>query len=146
MAPAMWRLTGRIPGRLPVHWRWCCLRVCPWYTTDARLVELNFGCWEGVPWGAIPASQFEAWTADFWAHRFGGQESVQALMQRVAQVWDESHSAEGSAVWITHAGVIRAATLIAQGVRQVSQAAHWPQAAPGFGQWCELAKEGGSWF
>jgi alpha-ribazole phosphatase len=47
---------------------------------------------------------------------------------------------EKQPVWITHAGVIRATTLLAQGVRRVDQAQQWPQAAPAFGQWVVLPR------
>jgi alpha-ribazole phosphatase len=46
--------------------------------------------------------------------------------------------ADTNQVWITHAGVIRAARLIASGKRRVAQASEWPVDAPGFGQWCTL--------
>jgi alpha-ribazole phosphatase len=42
-------------------------------------------------------------------------------------------------VWITHAGVIRAATLLSKGIRAIKQADEWPHQAPGFGEWCSLA-------
>ena len=106
--------------------------------TDARLAEMDFGCWEGQRWDAIPQADYERWTADFGQHRFGGKESVQAFMQRVASAWDEAQLAGQEVVWITHAGVIRAASLLAQGVRQVDQAAQWPPAAPAFGAWCVM--------
>jgi len=32
---------------------------------DARLAEMDFGCWEGVRWDAIPPAAFDAWMADF---------------------------------------------------------------------------------
>lgn len=108
------------------------------YTTDARLAEMDFGCWEGQRWDAIPPAAYDDWMAAFGRHRFGGHESVMEFMQRVASVWDEATQAECDAVWITHAGVIRAATLLAQGVREVQQAVQWPQDAPGFGGWCVL--------
>lgn len=108
------------------------------YITDARLVEMNFGCWEGQRWDAIPPADYERWTANFGKHRFGGRESVHEFMQRVACVWDETQRQGRDAVWITHAGVIRAATLLAQGVRQVQHATQWPTEAPLFGRWCEL--------
>ncbi|MEO8121923.1 MAG: alpha-ribazole phosphatase family protein [Rhodoferax sp.] len=108
------------------------------YKTDARLVEMDFGCWEGRRWDTIPQTDFDRWVADFGEHRFGGRESVQAFMQRVAGAWDENRQTGRDAVWVTHAGVIRAATLLAQGVRQIEQAAQWPRDAPAFGGWCEL--------
>ena len=108
------------------------------YTTDARLAEMNFGCWEGQRWDAIAQADYDAWVADFAEHRFGGQESVSEFMRRVTCAWDENQRQGLDAVWITHAGVIRAASLLAQGVRQVAQAAQWPSDAPAFGGWCEL--------
>lgn len=107
-------------------------------TTDARLREMDFGCWEGQRWDAIPQQAYERWSADFDAHRFGGAESVSELMQRVAAVWDETQARGLETVWVTHAGVIRAASLLAQGVRQVAQASQWPRAAPAFGRFWEL--------
>lgn len=108
------------------------------YKIDARLAEMNFGCWEGQRWDAIPKADFDRWLAAFGEHRFGGCESVSEFMQRVTNAWDEAQQEGRDAVWITHAGVIRAATLLARGVRQVTQAAQWPRAAPAFGHWCEL--------
>ena len=108
------------------------------YKTDARLAEMNFGCWEGQRWDAIPQADYERWTADFGGYRFGGVESVCEFMQRVAHIWDETQRAARETVWITHAGVIRAASLLAQGVRHVDQAAQWPVAAPAFGAVCEM--------
>ena len=116
----------------------CELRADLSCQTDARLVEMNFGCWEGQRWDAIPQAAYDSWTADFGPHRFGARESVNELMQRVACVWDETQRAGMDAIWITHAGVIRAATLIAQGVRQLEQAAQWPLDAPVFGGYCVL--------
>lgn len=117
----------------------CGLRPDLAYKLEARLQEMDFGCWEGERWDAIPASAYDAWTTDFAQHRFGGAESVAGFMQRVVAVWDEAPAAGGHRVWITHAGVIRAATLLAQGVRTLERAEQWPAGAPAFGQWCELA-------
>ena len=108
------------------------------YKTDDRLAEMNFGCWEGQRWDAIPKADYDHWTADFGKHRFGDVESSNMVLQRVASAWDAMQGETHDAVWITHAGVIRAASLIAQGVRQVDQAAQWPQVAPAFGKWCVL--------
>jgi alpha-ribazole phosphatase len=107
------------------------------YKTETALAEMNFGCWEGQRWDSIPQAALAAWTADFWLHRFGGVQSVADLVTQVAALWDAQASV-GNRVWITHAGVIRAASLLAQGVRRVDDAAQWPLQAPGFGQWCWL--------
>lgn len=106
---------------------------------DARLAEMDFGCWEGQRWDAIPRDAFDAWTADFGAHRFGGRESVDELLQRVAAVHADQVQRGGEAVWITHAGVIRAVTLLAQGITRVQRADQWPREAPGWGEWLQLS-------
>lgn len=102
---------------------------------DARLAEMDFGCWEGQRWDSIPQSAFDAWTADFGAHLFGGRESVNQLLQRVAAVRAEALQQGGDAVWVTHAGVIRAMALLAQGIERLEHAEQWPRHAPGFGEW-----------
>jgi alpha-ribazole phosphatase len=109
---------------------------------DARLAEMDFGHWEGQRWDAIPKAAFDAWMADFGAHRFGGRESVNELLQRVAAVHAEQVrqvAATGEAVWITHAGVIRAMTLRVQGVFRLERADQWPREAPDCGEWLRLS-------
>jgi alpha-ribazole phosphatase len=106
--------------------------------TEPSLAEMDFGHWEGRAWSGIPQSDLDAWVADFAHHRFGGRESVAEVMQRVALVWEATRRAGQDAVWITHAGVIRAASLLHQGVRQVQRADQWPKEGPGFGEWLTL--------
>ena len=107
--------------------------------TDPRLMEMDFGQWEGQRWDDIGAAAIDAWVADFAHHRPGGGESSGQFMQRIAAVWDETALAAGTpTLWITHAGVIRAATLLQAGQRQIDSAAQWPAAAPGFGSWVQL--------
>lgn len=102
--------------------------------TDERLVEMDFGCWEGVRWDAIPKAEIDAWTAQFWLWRFGGRDTVSALMARVGAAWADAQRSREPVVWLTHAGVVRAATLLARGITAVHHADQWPVQAPGFGQ------------
>ncbi|MES2687733.1 MAG: histidine phosphatase family protein [Pseudomonadota bacterium] len=105
--------------------------------TDARLREMNFGNWEGRRWDAIAQSEFDAWTADFAGHAVGGHgETVRAVMTRVGEAFDELGDAD--TVWVTHAGIIRAAQLLARGIRQVERADQWPLEATACGQWRTL--------
>ena len=103
-------------------------------TGDPRLAEMDFGCWEGWRWADIPKAAIDDWAAQFADWRFGGHESVQELMDRVAGVWADTRVAGHATVWITHAGVIRAATLLARGVNAVQRSDQWPKEAPRFGQ------------
>jgi alpha-ribazole phosphatase len=105
------------------------------YRSDARLAEMDFGHWEGQRWDAIARAELDAWTEAFSTWRCGGGETVQGFMARVAAVWGDTQAAAQPTVWITHAGVIRAATLLAQGIRHVERADQWPADVPGFGQW-----------
>lgn len=114
--------------------------------TDARLNEMDFGRWEGWPWARIPREALEAWSADFPGYRFGGRESAQQVIGRVAAALADtcriacqaagSGNAPGDVVWITHAGVIRAAThLIDCPGKPLESASQWPSEAPAWGEW-----------
>lgn len=105
------------------------------HKTDARLAEMDFGQWEGQRWDALDRRELDGWTDDFAHWRCGRGESVQGFMARVAGVWDDTQASGQATVWITHAGVIRAAMLLAQGTRKVQRADQWPKDAPGFGEW-----------
>jgi alpha-ribazole phosphatase len=108
------------------------------YETDSRLQEMDFGAWEGRAWSDIGPAELQAWTDIFADHAVGGSgESTRQVMARVASAFDELQG-QADTLWITHAGVIRAAELIACGVRQITRADEWPVNAPAYGQWCTL--------
>jgi alpha-ribazole phosphatase len=126
----------------------CRLRPDLILKSEPRLVEMNFGIYEGMAWADIPKTALDAWTADFWLHRFGGAESLAELMARVRSVWMQDGAARPGAlpgtagqpdtVWVTHAGVARAALLLSRGVEHIAQASEWPLEAPKFGAWWSL--------
>lgn len=98
---------------------------------DPRLAEMDFGDWELRRWDSIPAEAFDGWIADFAHHEVGGGESTQAVIDRVAEAIDDERSLGGDAVWITHAGVIRAVTyIVGGGSRPIASVDDWPRAAP----------------
>lgn len=131
---------------------------------DERLREMHFGAWEMQRWDDIPRAAIDAWLADF-AHARPGQlpnagaqqagqggctapgESVSAFMQRIAAAWDETCQTLAppdapppprAHLWITHAGVLRAALLLHQGQRHLRHASDWPTQSTPFGQALEL--------
>lgn len=112
----------------------CDLRPDLTLRTDHRLAEMDFGTWEGWRWADIPKAEIDAWTARFGSLRFGGRESVSELMARVGAAWQEARSGADAVTWVTHAGVIRAASLWAAGVTELRDASEWPVQAPGFGE------------
>lgn len=93
---------------------------------DDRLVELDFGTWEGLPWDKVPRDQLDAWAADLMAARPHGGESVAMLAERVAAALDD-HEA-GDALLVTHMGPIRAA------LARAGRLGAW-EAKVGFGEW-----------
>ncbi len=111
----------------------CGLRPDLQWRRDARIAEMDFGCWEGIAWAAIPRPELDRWSAEFATLRFGGAESVQQMMDRVRAAWNDCLGAAGSHVWLTHAGVIRCATLLSRGVHTVTDARQWPNEPLAFG-------------
>ncbi len=112
------------------------------WAVDARLAEMDFGRWEGRSWDAIARDELEAWNADFASYRCGGGESVEQLLARVDAALEAARALPGDVLWITHAGVIRAAHLLAAGVPRPLLSAHWPARAPAFGAWQGLSLHG----
>jgi len=123
------RLRGLLPAGLPV-WssplQRCralagCLHPAP--AIDARLQEMHFGDWEGLPWDAIGPGALDAWVADVAGFVPPGGESGRAVQARaLAFVAD---LAVDEAVIVTHGGVIRVLL------------AHWQQVPPA--GWTALA-------
>jgi alpha-ribazole phosphatase len=110
-------------------------------TVDSRLNEMDFGQWELQAWDAIPRSAFDSWMADFAHHRFGGNESTQQVIDRVADALTATRETDAKdAVWICHAGVIRAVCyLAAHGTRTIEGVHQWPEQAPEPGGYIQIA-------
>lgn len=72
---------------------------------DERLVEMNFGDWEGRPWDAIPHAELDAWAADVAGYAPPGGESPHQLQQRALDFVAGLSVPE--AALVTHAGIIR---------------------------------------
>jgi alpha-ribazole phosphatase len=81
-------------------------------TTDARLLELDFGDWEGRYFNDIDADVLQQWTDNFVHEAPPNGESFIDLCQRVGAFWDDLvngiYPATEQILIITHAGVIRA--------------------------------------
>ena len=123
-----------MPGTASIHMQ-----------TESALAEIHFGDWEGVAWHAIALAAWNDWQADFAHYRPGGGESVAQLLQRVQVAacrtaqWLQQHP-RGVAVWVTHAGVMRALHWLQQNGKALpASAGQWPQqGACAYGQWMTL--------
>ncbi len=93
--------------------------------TDARLMEKNFGAWEGRPWDAIERAELDAWAADVAGYVPRGGESAAQLAQRVrALLRDLAALPQCTIALSTHGGVIRTVLAEAAGV-QVADILRW---------------------
>jgi probable phosphoglycerate mutase len=75
------------------------------FRTDERLMEINFGHWEGCAWDDLPSIDpegFAARLADPWSWTPRGGESYERLHQRVATIIDELQK---PTVMVAHGGV-----------------------------------------
>jgi alpha-ribazole phosphatase len=52
-------------------------------TADPRLLEMDFGAWEGRPWDEVPRAALDAWAADPWGFAPPGGESGAAVVARL---------------------------------------------------------------
>ncbi len=103
---------------------------------DPRLAEMDFGAWEGRLWSSIAREDFDAWTGNFADGNPGVHgESTRRFMQRVGEAFDDWRASGRDAVWVTHAGVMRAVQLLHRGVRHVERADEWPSQPIGYGEW-----------
>jgi len=95
---------------------------------DPRLLELEFGEWEGRRWQEISPGDLAAWRADPWTVAPPGGETFAELYARATAMLC---TAPAGAAIVTHAGVIRAARMILRGDSLAAAAARpVPNATP----------------
>lgn len=76
---------------------------------DSRLLEINFGDWENIPFDAIEPDALQYWTDNFVNLAPPNGESFMDLCRRVESLWHELLQCEAEQIAVfTHAGVIRA--------------------------------------
>ncbi|MCE8440362.1 alpha-ribazole phosphatase family protein [Rhodovulum sulfidophilum] len=75
---------------------------------DPRLIEIDFGAWEGIPWAEVPREGLDHWAGHFYESRPHGGESVGMFFARVVPFLEEM-SGPGRVLAVSHAGLMRAA-------------------------------------
>ncbi len=76
---------------------------------DERLMEMDFGAWQGRHWSDLPMSDLNAWSDDFLHARPHGGESVAMFVSRVGDALAAWSSRQEPVALVTHAGVIKVA-------------------------------------
>jgi alpha-ribazole phosphatase len=95
------------------------------HVIDDRLLELDFGTWDGRAWTAIGEADISAWSDNLLHHRPGGGEPLSSLLERMQSFCRE---APADALVITHAGWMQSLLLqpAALGPIHNVDAASWP--------------------
>jgi alpha-ribazole phosphatase len=83
-------------------------------TQDPRLVEMDFGAWEGQPWDTIPRPDLDRWAADLLGFAAPGGETGAALVARVTAFWHSLADQPGAHVVITHGGPLKVLMALAR--------------------------------
>ncbi|MDI2090944.1 histidine phosphatase family protein [Commensalibacter oyaizuii] len=84
------------------------------YQSDARLLEFDFGEWEGKLWDHLPKELIDEWAKDPWGWQIPGGENGQALLKRVTEVWDEIKQLRQNILIVSHGGPLRLLRQIVQ--------------------------------
>jgi len=71
---------------------------------EPRLIEMDFGGWEGRAWSDISRATLDAWATDI-AHF--APPAGEAFADVILRLRSALHDLPTPAIWITHAGVIR---------------------------------------
>ncbi len=82
--------------------------------TDARLLELDFGDWEGVAWDDVPRASLDLWAADLAGFAPPGGESGASLIDRASAAF-RSLPQRGRHVVVSHGGPLRVLAALAAG-------------------------------
>lgn len=95
---------------------------------DDRWIEVDYGEYDGMPLGEVPAEAWAAWRSDPDFAPTGG-ESLRALGLRVADALDEltatGSAAERTTVIVTHVSPIKAAVCWALGAEELTAWRLW---------------------
>ena len=81
---------------------------------DDRLVELDFGAWEGLAWADVPHAESVHWAGDVWNRSPPDGETYATLHERVSAAWQSLVLMDvDTVVVIGNAGPLRALITIA---------------------------------
>lgn len=99
--------------------------------TDPRVIEMDFGRWEGMAWSSIPRDDLERWRENLTHATPHGGERVADLAKRTRDALDAAADGRVPVLIVTHNGVIKAA------LAEAGDPRGW-QSETGFGAWRAL--------
>lgn len=105
-------------------------------TFSNKLMEVNFGSWEGKPWGQIARADIDRWAQSPTDFQFPGGEHLLAFRSRVEAIYAELIALPETTCVFTHGGVIR----LMQALHANEPWQNWLQSAVPFASVTELNK------
>lgn len=99
------------------------------FQTDIRLMEFNFGQWEGKIWDDIPKELIDHWAKNPWDWQIPEGETGRLLLNRVSEIWCELKNKKQNILIISHGGPLRLLRQIA-----LNQSVELLGPLPDFGQ------------
>jgi alpha-ribazole phosphatase len=82
---------------------------------DPRLLEMDFGKWEGVPWDTISRADLDRWAADPWDFAAPGGETGRALVARITAFHDDILAEGRDCAVVTHGGPLKVLRALRKG-------------------------------
>lgn len=107
--------------------------------TDARLLEMNFGAWQGLAWDDVPRHELDEWAANFEDAKPHGGESVNELRDRLQAFFTDlakRSQKDDKILIVSHAGVIRSALTLIEGMSGKPQDER--ERKVDYGEWIEI--------
>ncbi|CAI3922723.1 histidine phosphatase family protein [Commensalibacter communis] len=89
------------------------------YQIEDRLLEFNFGNWEGKLWDDLTKELIDEWAKDPWGWNVPGGENGQELFDRASEVWKEIYQKQENALIVSHAGPLRLLRQVAMNIKPV---------------------------
>ena len=83
--------------------------------TDPRLLELDFGAWEGKSWDVVPRSALDDWSASPLTFAPPGGETGSSLIARVRDFLGEIRLDRRNRIVVTHGGPLKVLTALLDG-------------------------------
>ncbi len=96
---------------------------------DQRIVELDFGAWEGRNWDDVAQEDLDRWSADLLKFRAPGGESCEDMVARVQEFHRSLIDAGEDCVVVSHGGPLKILTALLRG-----NSVDLLQPAPGMGK------------
>jgi alpha-ribazole phosphatase len=92
-------------------------QISPNGISDARLMELNFGLWDGLKWEDINREDTNKWTKNYISLAPPQGESLLDVVERFSEfIFHLKNKPYKKVIIITHAGIIRCAMHLLEGI------------------------------